>query len=134
MKSILFCAALLVVALTIMQGQQTHTPALPPDDVAFSSLSAEDLVQACKDASANPVSASGTMCLTYVAGFKDGFGIAMAKFNHQKQSGFCPPPEVTTSQAAKVIVKFAADHPNLLWSGAALFTAIALKDAYPCKE
>jgi hypothetical protein len=44
------------------------------------------------------------------------------------------PEEVTRQQMAKVIVKYGADHPNLLWIGGALFTAATLKDAYPCKE
>jgi hypothetical protein len=35
---------------------------------------------------------------------------------------------------AKVLVKFAADHPNYLWTKAPLFTAMSLKDAYPCQE
>lgn len=131
---------LLFCVVGLIHGQQAQAPALPPQNVGFSPLTAEGLISLCKDADANlpsdanPPSLTGMTCLSYIGGFRDGFGVAMAKFNHEKQSLFCTPPEVTNAQIAKVVVKYGADHPNQLWTGAALFTALALKDGYPCTQ
>ncbi len=129
-------ALLLVVIGSILcgAGQAQQTPAQKPQTVAFTPLEADALIALCKGAETDASSSGSMTCLSYIGGFTDGYNVAMARFNHEKQSAFCPPPEVTRQQMAKVIVKYGADHPNLLWSGAALFTALALKDAYPCQE
>lgn len=115
-------------------AQKTQVPTQKPQQVSFSAITAEDLIGLCKGVQADGSSTSSTACLSYIAGFTDGYGVAMARFNHEKQSAFCQPQEVTRQQIAKVIVKYGDDHPNLLWTGGALFTALALKDAYPCQE
>lgn len=131
------CFSILVVSSLCVPAQTAkspQTPAMKPQQVVFTPLEAESLIAACKGVDANPSTASSMSCLSYISGFTDGWGVAMARFNHENQSAFCPAPEVTRPQMAKVIVKYGDDHPNLLWSGAALFTALALKDAYPCEE
>jgi hypothetical protein len=115
-------------------GPVPQMGAQKPQQVTFSPVTAEELVGLCKSVDANAQSDAAALCLTYISGFTDGYSVAMARFNHEKQSAFCPPQEVTRQQMAKVLVKYGGDHPNQLWTGGALFTAIALKDAYPCQE
>jgi hypothetical protein len=137
-----FLCLFVVIVLTLIgagQKQQTPSgkpqmPAQKPQLVAFLPLKGEGLTTLCKEVETDASSSDSTICLSYLGGFTDGYGVAMARFNHEKQSAFCPPLEVTRQQMARVIVKYGADHPNLLWTGAGLFTAIALKDAYPCDE
>jgi len=121
----------------LAQKPQVNQPSavlLKPQEVTFSQLNAEALVGLCRDVETDMNSPGSKLCLFYLTGFGDGYAMAMLKFNHEKQSGFCPPQEVTRPQMAKVIVKYGADHPNELWINSALFTATALKDAYPCQE
>jgi hypothetical protein len=114
--------------------QLSQTPALNPQEVTFSQLTGDGLVRFCKGVDADENSSGSLMCEFYLTGFGDGFGMAMLKFNKEKQSQFCIPEEVTKPILAKVIVKFGADHPNYLALPSGLFTAMALKDAFPCRE
>ena len=101
-------------------------------EVTFRPFSAEDLIKICKNAD-DSSSKTGSMCLMYLGGFTDGHNLALLKFNKKQPDTFCPPIEVTPSQMASVIVKYGIDHPELLWLRAALFSATALKAAYPCQ-
>jgi hypothetical protein len=53
---------------------------------------------------------------------------------HGKQTYFCPVQEVTTTQMAKVVVKYGNDHPEKLWMRASMLTLFALRGAYPCEK
>ena len=129
-----FCLFSVVLIFSPYARAQKAQFAQKPQEVTFSQLSAQDLIGLCKPVDAGVHSDLSQLCLMYLTGFTDGYNIAMARFNHEKQSAFCPPNEVTREQMAKVIVKYGADHPNLLWAGAPLFVAASLKDSYPCQE
>lgn len=70
------------------QHSQASAPAQKPQLVSFTSIGAEELIAGCKDVGADSPSTAAMTCLSYIAGFTDGFGIAMARFNHEKQSAF----------------------------------------------
>ena len=124
----------ILAALAVGASAQTPTRvAQKPKEVTFRQFSGDDLVKLCEIAGADEHALTARMCLMYIAGFTDGFNIGMLKFNNQKQANFCPPDEVTPDQMAKVIVKYGSDHPEQLWVTAALFSAAALRDAYPCQ-
>jgi len=129
-------ACLLAVLASALCGaaQTLRVAAQKPQQVTFSSITSEELIGLCKTVEGTAQSDTSLLCLTYISAFTDGYNVAMARFNKEKQAGFCPPQEVTRQQMAKVIVKYGTDHPNQLWVGGALFTALAFKDAYPCQE
>ena len=114
---------LLAVAV-LAAGAQT------PQRVFFHIVTGEYLVNLCKVAELD----SRDPCLNYIAGFTDGYATGMIVFNNSQQARFCPSREVTPFEMAKVLVKYGNDHPEDLSTRAALFTAYALKDAYPCQE
>jgi hypothetical protein len=134
MKAAIAISGIVLISTLFAVGQKVPAPALPPQQVTFRTLGAEDLISLCKKVEVDAKSWESMACLSYISGFTDGYGMALARFNHEMQSVFCLASAVTPQQMAKVIVKYGADHPNQLWLGAALFTAASLKDAFPCQE
>jgi len=129
LRAFLLLPGLVLASLVRLPQAQKPPVSQKPEQVAFSPITAEELIAFCKDVDSAGHTQDAITCLTYIAGFVDGYNIAMAKFNKEIQSQFCPPADVTRTQMAKVIVKYGADHPNYLWAGAPLFTVMALKDA-----
>jgi hypothetical protein len=124
---------LLAAVMMAAEAQTARRVAERPREVLFSQLTGEQLVDLCKHAERETLDSESLECQMYLAGFRDGYNIAMYIFNDQKQSRFCPPDAVTVSQMAKVVVKYGNDHPQDLWLRAGLFTITALKEAYPCQ-
>lgn len=127
---------LLIVGCLMLEGSSfSQKPTnYKPGDVQFRALTGEQLTEMCKNADENSTDQSTMMCLLYLSGFTDGFNMALLRLGQEKQTGFCPPKGVTPGQMAKVVVKYGNDNPDKLWLSAALFTAAALKNAYPCQE
>ena len=44
----------------------------------------------------------------------------------------CLPPNITNAQAARVLVRFLSEHPELLHEGETLLVMKALHEAFPC--
>jgi hypothetical protein len=83
MKRVVIPVALIVFSLCLRAQV-----AQKPQHVAFTPITAEELIASCKDVDADANSKFAEVCLTYIAGFTDGYNIAMARFNKEKQSAF----------------------------------------------
>jgi hypothetical protein len=46
----------------------------------------------------------------------------------------CADRNVTTGQAADVVIRFLRDHPGVRNNSAASLARVALKEAFPCKK
>jgi hypothetical protein len=76
---------------------------------------------------------SGT-CMGFIAGVLDRDTIATTdETGHPAGRNFCVPAEASTTQLAKVVVKYGDDHPQQLHLPAVVIVLLAMKDAFPCK-
>lgn len=72
------------------------------------------------------------MCDSYVAGFGQGMIAAQAMARHG--SPVCLPETLTSEQAQTIILKFMAERPTLMNQEAMTLAAVALSNAFPCKN
>jgi hypothetical protein len=115
-----------------------------PDDVAFTAhfqySNAETLVRQCKavenidlDTKRVPVKDASDvgLCMGFISGLVDldtmNSGILKRRIN-----GWCVPDNATSTQLAKVIVKYGNDHPQELHLPSVVVVANALLAAFPC--
>jgi hypothetical protein len=99
---------------------------------------ADELVEKCRhvtEASApsgvDPSTVLGAQsCLSFIAGVVDGGQLA-ARGDH-RLFPICFPSGVTTTQLAKIVVKYGDDHPEKLNIAGAAFVVTALRQAFPC--
>ena len=131
-----FFAFLVLVSAAAAQsnGGASASPTYKPEIVQFRSFSGEDLIEFCRDASESNRDMGSNMCVMYISGFLDGYSTGLLLLNHEKQYKFCTPDGVTPTQVAKIVARYGSLHPEGLHINAALFSAAALKDAFPCQE
>jgi hypothetical protein len=72
----------------------------------------------------------GVMCLFYVVGLTDG--IAMFADKGSVDQMYCSPEGVTHGQAARMLVKYAKDHPEKSNQETRLLMLGALVEGFPC--
>jgi hypothetical protein len=115
-----------------------------PDDVAFSAhfhySNSETLVRQC-EAVGNvdlgtkmvPVKDASDvgLCMGFVSGLADLDTLDSGLAKHPSH-GWCLPDSATTTQLAKVIVKYGNDHPEELHLPGAIVVANAFLAAFPC--
>jgi hypothetical protein len=70
-------------------------------------------------------------CHGYLEGFVDGYTAAIAVKNPAKL--ICLPPNTTTGQVTKVVVKYLEDHAEKLHIDKAVLATAALAEAFPCE-
>ena len=76
------------------------------------------------------------LCTGFIEGVVDdeSSNFAIQRTAKQKvQHNECVPDGVTVAQLAKIVVKYADDHPESLNQPAAWFVHMALKKAFPCR-
>jgi hypothetical protein len=78
----------LVLISIAVDAQAPQRVAQKPRTVTFSPISADDLIKWCKDVDEESPNTNTVTCLSYIGGFTDGYNIAMAKFNNEKQAQF----------------------------------------------
>lgn len=114
-----------------------------PDDIAFAVVSrggtAEDLVNGCKGAeNVDPVmktvpgkdATKVGFCFGYISGVLDFDRLESAA--RKQAARYCVPDNASSSQLAKVIVKYGNDHPEELHLPAVAFVGLAMITAFPC--
>ncbi len=102
---------------------------------------AENLISKCKNVeNINPDGKTVPLkdapevmtCLGYISGILDLADFDQALPPAHTAHGWCLPDGASSSQVAKVIVKYANDHPEELHLPAVLLVANALLKAFPC--
>ncbi len=137
-KIILPTAVLLI--LCISSTTQTKPSAGAASLPSFAStISAEDLVRLCRPVmNATPentlpldqTNAAG-FCMGYVTGVSDA--VSYAENGGTFSQNLCIPKGVSSSQIARIVVKYGNDHPERLHLHATVFTIEALQGAFPCR-
>lgn len=115
-----------------------------PDDVAFSAHfhypNSETLFQQCKavenidlETKRVPIKDASDvgLCMGFISGIIDLETMDAGVLKHPTHE-WCVPDSATTTQLAKVIVKYGNDHPQELHLPGVLFVAKALVAAFPC--
>jgi hypothetical protein len=102
-------------------------PTLADEDKTRRALSADHILDACKEKPSEPRFRQG-ICLgqiqmLYLLGFSDRLG---------SQAKYCPPDDVTIIQARKVIIKYIDDRPEQLHKPFVFLAIEALRQAWPC--
>jgi hypothetical protein len=115
-----------------------------PNDVAFSAhfhySNSETLVQQCKavenidlETKRVPIKDASDvgLCMGFISGIIDLETLDAGVLKHPTHE-WCVPDNATTTQLAKVIVKYSNDHPEDLHLPGVLFVGKALVAAFPC--
>jgi len=79
--------------------------------------------------------ASGLPCLYYTVGFMHGYAFG-SRSAERGLNLFCLPENsenITGEQLARIIVKWAQEHPEKLHEGSPMVMLAALNTAFPCK-
>ena len=102
------------------------------DDTYFSSSS--QLLEMCSvaiaemDGQKTNREFDATVCVSYLAGYRDGFAVA-----NEGGKNICIPSSVTAGQLARVFAKWGREHPELLHENKAVGVTRALVSAFPCE-
>lgn len=92
-----------------------------------------DLIKWCRDVSSDNAAAKssfgsgycvGTISTVYAMGNYISTGVSL---------GLCAPPEMTSEQMARIVVRYLQENPGVLRLDAATLTFSAMRAAYPCK-
>lgn len=76
---------------------------------------------------------SGT-CTGFIQGVLDHETITTTDENgHPAGRHFCVPAEASSTQLAKIVVKYGDDHPQQLHLPAVIIVLLAMGDAFPCR-
>ncbi len=98
------------------------------------SKSAGDLLRACeRDSPGSPQEMADLMhCAGYLDGMLDFQAVLAVR--HPQARLFCAPPGgISLSQARRVFVEWAQEHPEQLHESARVSVVIALSQAFPCE-
>src|SRR5262249_2989702 len=107
--------------------------------VPTTARTAQELHQDCKellrewDAPNGRPTMNGGRCIGYISGIMDMNGYLRALKLVQKPL-FCPPQEITNSQAVRVLVKFIEDNPERMHHEGPVVAVIAFSRAFPCQQ
>jgi hypothetical protein len=123
--------AIPVLALAMMATAQSSHPMK-----AVGGITADALVKNCRnitllDKTGNGNALQAGLCSGYIAGFVDGTYIG--KVHGHLPIPYCLPPNVTNDELAKVVIKYADQHPEQLHETAPYFIAKALSVTFPCR-
>jgi Rap1a immunity proteins len=80
--------------------------------------------------------AEGAFCTGYVSGIHDTDYMVQMLEEHEKitlMKHACPPSNVSTEQAVRVVVKYLRDNPERLHMPAAVLVTDAIRRSFPCK-
>jgi Rap1a immunity proteins len=115
-----------------------------PDDIAFTAhfqySNAETLVRQCKatenidaDTKRVPIKDASDvgLCMGFISGVVDLNTLDSGILKHPT-NGWCVPDSATSTQLAKVVVKYGNEHPEELHVTSVIFVANALLAAFPC--
>lgn len=110
-----------------------------PQQVHFTAVTAENLMEICKNAKQDDKDLNSQWCLSYLAGFLDGFSTGMAVVNSGQENAYCVSSlDMKPVQISKVVMRYGYSHPKdwhktTIGSGAILVVS-ALHDAFPCEK
>lgn len=125
-KSLITVTLLAIVAVTV-SGQSRL-------GMVFGGA-ANDLVTQCKNITVLDPGGVGDiaelgMCIGYLSGVIDG--ATSASKDDPRIFSVCVPEGVSRGQVARIIIKYAADHPETLHWPASRLVIEALSSAFPC--
>ena len=78
----------------------------------------------------------GTFCVGYISGIHDMDYTVQMLEEHEKitlMKHACPPSNVSTEQAVRVVVKYLRDNPERLNLPASVLVTGAVRTSFPCK-
>jgi hypothetical protein len=103
--------------------------------------SCNETVKFMNDSNASVSMAKSAWCLGYIQGFVSSMeaqkmdkSTTYAAYLKSNVLGISLPPDVTSGQIARVIVKWLQDHPQELHHDIGLLTHIILREAFPAKQ
>lgn len=117
------CRVSVVVMLATLATWATHAEGTGPDR-------ADKLLLMCSsDRSTDRVA-----CVSYLIGFLDGV-VLQAAIGRSRIVAFCQPADgISGEQARRIVLKWFEQIPERLHEPARIHVALALKQAFPCKE
>jgi hypothetical protein len=80
--------------------------------------------------------AKGSFCVGYISGIHDTDFMVRMLEEHDKitlMKHACPPSNVSTGQAVRIVVKYLHDNPERLHMPASILVTDAIRNSFPCK-